>query len=517
MTPNVLLRHPFSFSIVVAFILLLADALVIYPRFRSPLRNIPQTTGRENGRIIFESPRGKSALRWIREQPDAELIRIKNAFGLPTILCSGPDALRDILNTHVYDFEKSWGVRAFLARAIGWGLILSEGAEHTRQKKVLTPAFHIRRIRELYSLMWEKTQILQSGLEADIKDHPIGSGGFGLVELSEWSSRLTLDIIGPAAMGRDFQSLTTEENPIADAFLEMLRPDRSRLAFLGLHFIIPESIVRRLPLKTNETLNRIGTFLRHTCYDIIQEKNRELMEKGTGLAEYDILSRIVQTGEFTDAEIVDQMLTFLAAGHETTASALTWACYLCAKYPEVQQKLRAEIHENIPSSTTTITWDILESMSYLNGVCEETLRLYPTVPATIREAVRTTQVAGYTIPKGTDFILVPYAINRHPRFWGDNADMIVPERWIDTLPDGTTRPNKTGGTTTNFSELTFLHGPRACIGRDFAKAELRCAVAGVIGKFEIELCTLEEPKVTGVITMKAEGGMYLRLRPIESW
>lgn len=211
-----------------------------------------------------------------------------------------------------------------------------------------------------------------------------------------------------------------------------------------------------------------------------------------------------------------QATTDIANQHETTASALTWTCYLCAKYPEIQKKLRAEIHEAIPTHDAPITSDLLEGMPYLNGVCEETLRLYPTVPATVREAINDTTVAGYHVPKGTDFLLVPYAINRHSNFW-TNPHMIVPERWIDKADDGTLRPNKTGGTSTNFAELTFLHGPRACIGRDFAKAELRCAVAGVIGKFEIELHTKEEPRVQGVITMKPEGGMYLRFKPIANW
>lgn len=195
---------------------------------------------------------------------------------------------------------------------------------------------------------------------------------------------------------------------------------------------------------------------------------------------------------------------------------MTWACYLCAKYPDIQKKLRAEIHERIPSHEAPITNDLMESMPYLNGVCEETLRLYPTVPATVRTAITETTVAGYAVPKGTPFQLVPYAINRHPNWW-KNPHMIVPERWIDKAEDGTERPNKSGGTTSNFNELTFLHGPRACIGRDFAKAELRCAVAGVIGKFEIQLETTEEPRVQGVITMKPEGGMYLRFKPIPEW
>ena len=151
---------------------------------------------------------------------------------------------------------------------------------------------------------------------------------------------------------------------------------------------------------------------------------------------------------------------------------------------------------SIPTASSPITYDILENMPYLNGVCEETLRLYPTVPVTVREAIRDTTFAGLPIPKDTQFVLIPYAINRHPRFWGDNADQIVPERWIDTDKDGVQRPNKNGGTSTNFSEITFLHGPRSCIGRDFAKAELRCAVAGMLGRFEITPTTMAMAPIT---------------------
>lgn len=114
-------------------------------------------------------------------------------------------------------------------------------------------------------------------------------------------------------MGRDFKSLTSDQNPIADAFIELLRPEVSRLVFLSLHFMIPEWIIRRMPLKENDTLNSIGGYLRNVCSDIINEKKSDL--KATGdVAEHDILSRIIQTGEFSDEEVSNQMVTFLAAG-----------------------------------------------------------------------------------------------------------------------------------------------------------------------------------------------------------
>jgi cytochrome P450 len=204
--------------------------------------------------------------------------------------------------------------------------------------------------------------------------------------------------------------------------------------------------------------------------------------------------------------------------HETTASALTWACYLLTLHPEYQEKLRAEIREKIPSGDSQITYSDLESLPLLNGICQEVLRLYPTVPATIRESIRDTTVAGKHVPKGTRIILCPYAINRCPLFWGDNGEEFLPERWIDTDKNGNKVPNKNGGASTNFAEITFLHGQRSCIGKDFARAELRCAVAGVVGRFAFEM---QDPKqeihIAGAVTTKPVEGMHLRMRRVEGW
>lgn len=225
-------------------------------------------------------------------------------------------ALRDVLSTHTYDFEKPWGVRAFLARVIGFGLILSEGDAHRKQRKALTPAFHIRKIRELYGLMWDKTQVLLEQLEKDIDEHPVTAQSgekVGKVEMAEWASRLTLDVIGPTAMGRDFQSLTTVENPIAQAFLEILEPNRQRLAYLAMSLLLPQNLIRHIPWSVNEVLDRNEKFLRGLCHEIVAEKKKDLHSEKAA-HDYDILTQIVKTNSFTDDSLVDQMLTFLAAG-----------------------------------------------------------------------------------------------------------------------------------------------------------------------------------------------------------
>jgi cytochrome P450 len=204
--------------------------------------------------------------------------------------------------------------------------------------------------------------------------------------------------------------------------------------------------------------------------------------------------------------------------HETTASALTWACYLLCLHPDIQTRLREEIHTTIPSAEHAITWNQLESMPLLNGICQEVLRLYPTVPATIREAVRDTTVANTRIPRGTRIILCPYAINRSPHFWGETGEQFIPERWIDTDEKGNSIVNHHGGAPTNFAQITFLHGQRSCIGKDFARSELRCAVAGVVGRFVMEMQRPEEEiHIAGAVTTKPKEGMHLKMTRVEGW
>lgn len=204
--------------------------------------------------------------------------------------------------------------------------------------------------------------------------------------------------------------------------------------------------------------------------------------------------------------------------HETTAGAFTWWCYHLSKEPHIQDKLRQEIYNTIPSPEASVSWQDLEAMPYLNGVCQDVLRLYPTVPMTGREAIRETTIAGKKIPKGTTIALCPQSINRSPEFWGETADQFLPERWIDIDKDGKQAPNKHGGASTNVAQITFLHGPRACIGKDFAKAEFRSAVAGILGLFRLEL---QEPgqKITfgGTLTSQPVEGTHLKFTRLEGW
>jgi cytochrome P450 len=181
--------------------------------------------------------------------------------------------------------------------------------------------------------------------------------------------------------------------------------------------------------------------------------------------------------------------------------------------------LREEIRSNIPSGALTNPdidlGTILESLPLLNGVCNETLRLYPTVPVTTRVSVTETTVLGYKVPKGTRVIMPPWAINRSPELWGPDAEEFIPDRWIDQT---TGKPNNSGGAANNYAIMTFLHGPRSCIGQGFAKAELRCLVAAFVGVLQLDLVNPDQvARPGGMITLKPVGGLKLKLKVAREW
>ena len=201
-----------------------------------------------------------------------------------------------------------------------------------------------------------------------------------------------------------------------------------------------------------------------------------------------ILSVAIESGGFTDEGLVNQLMTFLIAGHQTTASALSFAICILCKYPKIQRRLREEVRSFLPDPrrpTSSILSSDIDSLPYLNAVCNEVLRLYSPVPITVRVAAHDTTLIGHYIPKGTTIFISSWATNANKDLWGDDAAEFDPDRWL-----GEGKGN-TGGIESNYAFLTFLHGPRSCIGQSFAKGEFACLLAAWAGTFETKFANAD--------------------------
>lgn len=409
-------------------------------------------------------------------------------------------------------------------------MLLAEGDEHKFQRKNLMPAFAFRHVKSLFPIFWSKSAEVVFAIEDEVKntagappsEDAVKAGvsrdvklesSQAIVSVSQWFNRAALDIIGVAGMGQDFNAIADPTGDLYQAYKRAFRPSREATILQILSIFVHNAIVRNLPLKHNKEVNKSIKVIRDTCQDLIIKKKERL---ANGLAaDIDILSVALESGAFTNDQLTDQLMTFLAAGHDTTATAMVWAIYLLSLHPAMQSRLRAEVRASLPrpDSGNSITAADIERLPYLNAVCAEVLRHHSPVPLTLREANIDTTIQGVHVPKGTMLYLVAWATNRDPNLWGPDVDEFQPERWLH---------DASGGAETNYALLTFLHGPRSCIGEKFARAEFACLLATFVGRFEFELADpgMADERTIPIrrgATSKPENGLWMKTRKVEGW
>jgi cytochrome P450 len=463
---------------------------------------------------IMKDSNGEPMREWASTVPNDGLIRYTHAFNAERLLITSPKALGEVLVTKNYEFIKPAQFRTGLARLLGVGILLAEGDEHKRQRKLLMPAFSYRHIKDLYPTFWSKSREVTEAMTAAVKKDPTSEkDNSSVLEIGSWASRVTLDIIGVAGMGHDFNAIQNPESELNTCYRAIFTPNRSAqlLGLLGL--FLPSFVLTNLPIKRNHEIESARKLIRKVCQELIDQK-RSIMEKGQSSGK-DILAVALESGGFSDEDLINQLMTFLAAGHETTASAMQWAVYLLCLHPEIQTKLRTAVREGLPSigdPNSTVTAADVDKIAYLHAVCNEVLRFFPSVPLTLRIAAHDTEILGNPIPANTTIILSPWAINVSKDLWGPDADEFNPERW---MKPGTAN---TGGAESNYSFLSFLHGPRSCIGKDFAKGEFACLLAAWVGRFEMGFADKDFVlKIQGGITAKPKGGLKVRVKALEGW
>ncbi|KAK1600029.1 cytochrome P450 [Colletotrichum navitas] len=508
--------------------------VLLFPQYFSSLRSLPGPKDDHwlmgQGLRIIREPTGVPMIDWVNNIPHEGVIRYRGLFNQERLLITSPKALAEVLVTRNYDFRKPGAVRSSIGRILGIGVLLAEGDEHKVQRKNLMPAFAFRHVKDLYPLFWSKAcegvEAITEAVHAEAANGPpeglsdpekaaLGPDT-AVLEIGSWASRTTLDIIGMAGMGRDFGAIRDPSNPLAQTYKQVFKPSRQARLLTLLGMLLPGPLVHHLPFQRNGDIAKAAGTIRTTCRELIREKQEKRNRKE--LTDVDILSVALESGYFTEENLVDQMMTFLAAGHETTAAAMMWAVYCLCLHPDVQARLRREVRERLPAPGTPgdITALDIDHMPYLNAVCNEVLRYYSPVPMTLREAVVDTVIDGHKVPKGTRIMLCPWAINKDTSLWGSDAGRFDPERWLRK------RSAASGGATSNYAFMTFLHGPRSCIGQGFAKAEFACILASWIGRFEFSLRHKEEYDeknlaIKGGVTARPSKGLDVYVKVVDGW
>lgn len=407
---------------------------------------------------------------------------ISNPRGKRWHMVMDPDALRRVLRDRVEDYPKSDVTKLMLAPAIGKSMFIAEGQDWLWQRRTAAPVFSHRNVANLAPVMTAAADravdrfAAATGRAADAFDEMVTatfevisdvtfSGGEGFdrdavhkaidAYMAQTAKISLLDVIGaPPWVPRPSRMLSgpgmRDMKRMADATIDSRRADRSAKD-------IPDLLDLLMAGEDPKSGRRMTT-----------------------------------------EEIRDNLLTFIVAGHETTALTLSWALYLCAFDPAVQEAARAEAQSVL--GTRSATAEDVPRLPFIRQVIDETLRLYPPAAFLSRTAQKNDELCGRDVRRGDTVILPIYALHRHKKLWTD-PDRFDPARFAP------------GHKTDRFAFLPFGDGPRICIGANFAIQEAVIILATLLARFRFARIPGKDPKPVMILTLRPEGGVWLSVTP----
>lgn len=375
-----------------------------------------------------------------------------------TYLLNDADLIKDVLVTQQHHFARDFGA-TILRELIGDGLLTQEEPRHRERRRVLQPAFHREQVASYVDIIAsESTRALDAWQ------------GRRSVNIGEEMRLLTLSIIGSSLFGAEFRES-------AQAISEVLQRVRRRTRSIIVTATILKPAIRRyrraFPHGRSLFFAKERVDLHRILQPLIEQKQRSSAK--------DVLSLLLAQHEsaensLSDEDIRNEMVTFVLAGHETTATALTWACYLLATHPQAQEQLAREAQAVLGNREARM--EDIPRLTYATAVFNETLRLYPPAGLFGRRALQKITLGGYEIPKGATVLLSPYITQRNSRYFQD-PEVFQPERW------GTNTPSK-------FSFFPFGGGAKMCIGEPMARTEGVLILAEIFRRFQL-LRTSDKP------------------------
>jgi cytochrome P450 len=386
-----------------------------------------------------------------------------------------PPAIKHMLLDAVEDFPKGETFRRLLRPALGEGLLTAEGAHWKWQRQAAAPAFRHDRLLSFVPAM------AQAGEDAAAR---LAKGG--RIDVAHEMVHATFDVI-LATMFSGGEGLDIEKaGREVTAYLETMgRPNIADI--FGWPRWAREALAPRG--------QAAGAYLRNEVARVVRDRRSQAHTRGD-LVDLLLEARDPETGrEMDDEALVDNLLTFIGAGHETTALTLTWALYLAGAHPATQARLVEEARTVLGDGP--ITAQNVEQLVFTRQVILEAMRLYPPVAVLPRTAARDVVLpGGCAVPKGALILMPIYALQRHGALW-ERPHVFDPDRFA---------PEK-GLEKQRFQYMPFGAGPRICIGMGFALLEAAAILAAVIRKVEVRPDPTHRIRPLVRITMRPQGGM----------
>jgi cytochrome P450 len=421
---------------------------------------------------------------------DRDLLYVRRLF-LHGFVLNHPDYIEQVLLTNHVNYGKSNFVRHMLGPVLGNGLLISEGELWRRQRRIMAPAFHTRRIADFVAVM-------ASCAEAALTRWQTLPQPF---DITAEMRDLSLAIIGRTMFSTDLGRDANAVRRLMDTFIA-LRPGVLDLFGFPAWFSPRPSRAFRQDIAEFEALfARMMAQRRSAAAD-----TPDAADAADAPARHDLLSMLLaardpETGEgMTDKQLRDEVLTIVAAGHETVATALSWTWYLLAQNPSAEARLHAELDRVLGGRAPT--YADLAALPWTRMVLEESMRLYPPAHTMSRTALGEDRIGGVRVPKGALISINIYVTHRNPKLWPD-PERFDPERFA---PAAAAQRHR-------FAYLPFGGGPRICIGNGFAMTEALVVLATVAQRFRVRLLAGEEVRPVGLITLRPRDGIRVTLEP----
>lgn len=395
-----------------------------------------------------------------------------------------PEAIRIMLLERLDNYPKSVVTKNLLRPAIGESLFIAEGAHWRWQRRAAAPVFSHRNVRNLSPIM--------TGAAERCCDR-IAQAGHHAVNMHDEMVATTFDVISDVTFSGDG---VFDRDGVHRAIDDYIAAAGKVSLFDMLGF--PDWVPRPGRMMSGKAVKQ----MKAVADDAIEARVARAGQDGVP----DLLDLLL-AGEDPEtkrsmnvAELRDNLLTFIVAGHETTALALSWSLYLCAFDQTVQDRAREEI-THVLNGRRAVTGEDVENLPYVRQIVDEAMRLYPPAGLISRTAQVSDTLCGREIHKG-DTVMIPiYALHRNHLLW-DNPDLFDPDRFADRKAIN------------RYAYLPFGDGPRICIGASFAIQEAVIILATLLVRFRFHPIKGRDPEPVMIITLRPEGGVWLQADPI---